>query len=429
MDDKVMEAPAHAGDISFSVPIVESYEDGGSIYLVGLASISDEESLNGNMLTDKAVERLRETCKGLPGFINHDPDLVFGKIVDVAESSPNEFRPVFEVLPPHSNPEVAAAREKVLYWLENGVPIGLSIGGHLSEWRLVENEDGGYTAVVDDLTLLEVSVTPIPALRSTQGTVDRLNMSISAEIAESLHITEAAWRLNQDAYSKAASLISNGKYTTDKWSKPTLSDFGGDVKEYSKYCLAYDPGGDPENASTYAYPYGKEGKVYVNALKAIKSAAAGGRGAAKNAEIYDAADKLLGMIDEKEESVMEDELKNVLSELKETVDAIAEKVQGVEEAEAKVEEPRLTDEEKISEAVDRIAGERIPQLVEEKVEEAIKGLIEDDAIVEALSGRVLEFALHDRVTRRPVVEEASNSKVEEDAGEGYTSLELIKRVQ
>lgn len=398
--------------IELSIPISESYEDNGNIYLVGLASVALEKSDNGIVMTEAAIQKMKETCKGLPGFVNHDPDLIFGKIVDVVETSPSEFKPVFEVLPAHDNPDVAAAREKVMYWLDNGIPLGLSVGGSMVDWEISEEYGKDYSVVIYDLALHEVSVTPIPAVNSTRGTLDRVGMSLNQCIAESILIREASWSLYRRGYSHALSLIKSGKYTDASWSKPTLSDFGGDVKEYSLYCLAYDPGGDSDSAGSYGYPYGKNGQVYLNALKAIKSAAAGGRGAEKNQSLYDAADRLLQMVSDKEESAMNDEVKEMFKEIKEDIETISAKLLELEE------EPEVVEEEETSEDV--------LEVVDGKVEEAVSKLLEDEEFLERIAEKVLKRVLTDRKTERPIVKEKPK-KVEESKPEAYTSLELIEK--
>lgn len=107
-----------------------------------------------------------------------------------------------------------------------------------------------------------------------------------------------AWQLNQKGYQHARELIEADKITEDQWEPPRLEDFNGNIEEYALYHLAKDPNGDPENAGTYAYPYGKNGKVYIRALRAIRAAAAGARGATPNREIYEAAGRLLDMLSE-----------------------------------------------------------------------------------------------------------------------------------
>ena len=107
-----------------------------------------------------------------------------------------------------------------------------------------------------------------------------------------------AIQINQKAYQHARELIENGQITEDTWEAPTLQDFNDNIEEYALYHLGKDPNGDPANAGTYSYPYGKNGKVYVRALRAIRAAAAGARGATPNKEIYDAAGRLMEMLPE-----------------------------------------------------------------------------------------------------------------------------------
>jgi len=60
--------------------------------------------------------------------------------------------------------------------------------------------------------------------------------------------------------------------------------------------------GDPEAAGTYGFPIGKDGEIYRKGVIAAKSAAAGARSGTKNEAIYNAADKLLKLIEKKRES-------------------------------------------------------------------------------------------------------------------------------
>lgn len=105
------------------------------------------------------------------------------------------------------------------------------------------------------------------------------------------------WKLNREAYNHAVQLIESGHVTDEAWEKPRLEDFK-DLEEYALYHLAVNPDADPDTAAAYGYPYGRDGKVYLAALRAIRSAAAGGRGATANQEIFEAAGRLLDMANE-----------------------------------------------------------------------------------------------------------------------------------
>jgi hypothetical protein len=108
------------------------------------------------------------------------------------------------------------------------------------------------------------------------------------------------WKLNRKGYDHAKGLIQAGKVNDGKWEKPNLEDFK-DIEEYALFHLGKDPEADPNTAEAYAYTYGRGGEVYIQALRAIRSAAAGARGATRNEEIFNAAGGLLEMIDEKTE--------------------------------------------------------------------------------------------------------------------------------
>lgn len=108
------------------------------------------------------------------------------------------------------------------------------------------------------------------------------------------------WKLHRKGYENAKSLIEAGKINDGEWEKPDLKDFN-DVEEYALFHLAVNPDADPSTAGAYAYPYGREGEVYIQALRAIRASAAGARGATRNDEIFNAAGGLLEMIDEKTE--------------------------------------------------------------------------------------------------------------------------------
>lgn len=108
-------------------------------------------------------------------------------------------------------------------------------------------------------------------------------------------------RLNHGASGNARSLIDAGKYDdTSSWSfsaedgDKLLGPGGNDWAEYRKWHLGEDDGPSDQKA-TYSYPYGKGGKVYGQALRAIRSRAAQ-NGAT---EIFDEAGTLLDLLNKK----------------------------------------------------------------------------------------------------------------------------------
>jgi phage I-like protein len=110
--------------------------------------------------------------------------------------------------------------------------------------------------------------------------------------------------LNKTALAHARSLITQGKVHKESvWSfdaadgNRILGD-PPDWKEYARWFLLKEPDADPETKDAYKYPYGKNGKVYRQALIAIRSRAAQQHETA----VFDAAGELIEAIDGKEEA-------------------------------------------------------------------------------------------------------------------------------
>jgi len=112
------------------------------------------------------------------------------------------------------------------------------------------------------------------------------------------------YTVNQTCYDNAVKQIKAGEINNGTWKKPTFADFDSDIDEYKKYALAVHPDGDATLSGSYGFEIGKNGKIYRQGIIAAKTAAAGGRSkAGKNTAIYDAADKLLQLIDADDEEV------------------------------------------------------------------------------------------------------------------------------
>ena len=127
-----------------------------------------------------------------------------------------------------------------------------------------------------------------------------------AKSEEHLKIAASQITLNRKGYEHARKLIEAGKYTTEPgWSFETEDEdrilyHDGreepDWDEYSKWFLGTRAGTDPETKKHYAYPYGKNGKVYRSALIAAR----GYSSKLGHKDIFNAAGRLIEMIDEKE---------------------------------------------------------------------------------------------------------------------------------
>ncbi len=85
--------------------------------------------------------------------------------------------------------------------------------------------------------------------------------------------------LNGTGRSHAASLISSGKVNSGEWSfsaadgNKLLGPNGDDWTEYGRWHLGVRAGTDPKTKDHYAYPFGKNGEVYLAALRAAASRA------------------------------------------------------------------------------------------------------------------------------------------------------------
>ena len=134
--------------------------------------------------------------------------------------------------------------------------------------------------------------------------------------------------LNSKGYDNAISLIKDGKYNIDSDWDFTAADgnelLGDDNwSEYERWFLAYDSEAEEETKSRYGYPFGKNGEVYRKALIATRQYA----GRFKLDAIFDAAGKLIEMIDNQEASNVIHEKRHIVSitEDEKTVTIVYEK--------------------------------------------------------------------------------------------------------
>lgn len=113
-------------------------------------------------------------------------------------------------------------------------------------------------------------------------------------------------KVNPKGNSKARKLISAGEVdTTSSWSfsasdgNALLGEGGDDWKTYGTFHLAVDDSAEPDTKEHYKYPFGKNGKVYRSGVRAIRTRAA----QQGETDIFDAAGKLMEMMDEGEDSM------------------------------------------------------------------------------------------------------------------------------
>lgn len=85
--------------------------------------------------------------------------------------------------------------------------------------------------------------------------------------------------LNHAGLAKAHALVAAGKVNDGAWSfsaddgDKLLGDSGDDWENYSQWFMAIHPDQTEKSKAYYGYPFGKNGEVYVGALRAIASRA------------------------------------------------------------------------------------------------------------------------------------------------------------
>ena len=116
-------------------------------------------------------------------------------------------------------------------------------------------------------------------------------------------------KLNSKGYDNAASLVESDDVNKDSdWSfssedgNALLGEDGDDWENYAKWFLLENEDASEETKDRYKFPFGKGGKIYRSALSAIRQRA----GQFGYDDVFEAAGKLIEMID-KEEDVLEKE--------------------------------------------------------------------------------------------------------------------------
>lgn len=134
-------------------------DDSDELILEAIASTSsiDEE---GDMITKECIESMKQQALGLNIHLdhNHDTHNVIGNVVEVLETDNKTLKIKFKILP--------SWQSKILEYLDNGIALGLSIGGAVKDF---EETDSGWE--IKDIKLYEISLTPLPANWDTFGTV------------------------------------------------------------------------------------------------------------------------------------------------------------------------------------------------------------------------------------------------------------------
>lgn len=127
------------------------------LILTGIASTTKEPSLYGEIMTEDALQQMCQQAVNLPILEAHKGDgfeNVIGVITNAYVEN-NDLHIDFKILENH--------RQRIQELIDNNVPIGLSIGAQ----AMIDQD----TQQVIGVTLIEVSITPVPANRVAHNTV------------------------------------------------------------------------------------------------------------------------------------------------------------------------------------------------------------------------------------------------------------------
>lgn len=169
-----------------TIPLTQSFignSEDSRVLLEGLAS-NTNRSETGHKMKKSAIKMMKESGVGLPIFVNHNPDQVAGKIIEVKDGSDTEFSPVSQLFSLSGNAAVDAPVTKVLHWIENDLDLGMSIGGNIIDADLVKLDNGDYGVDVNSIKLLETSITPIPAVQETKGKLKKCDQGVCSQIIQ-----------------------------------------------------------------------------------------------------------------------------------------------------------------------------------------------------------------------------------------------------
>lgn len=146
--------------VEFSKNYTEN-ED-GTLTIEGIASTVNKD-LQGDIILPSAIRSMKEqlltTTKNLHGDHRYGLDGIYGAIKEVLDSDDTSLKIRADLL--------KAKSPQIKDMLDVGVNLGLSIGGKITEYTILE--DHGWE--IKDLKLMEISLTGMPANWDTYGTI------------------------------------------------------------------------------------------------------------------------------------------------------------------------------------------------------------------------------------------------------------------
>ena len=139
-----------------------SENDNGTLTIEGIASTTNKD-LQGDIILPSAIRSMKKqlltTTKNLHGDHLYGLDGIYGAIKEVLDSDDTSLKIKADIL--------KAKSPQIKDMLDVGVNLGLSIGGKITEYTILE--DHGWE--IKDLRLMEISLTGMPANWDTYGTI------------------------------------------------------------------------------------------------------------------------------------------------------------------------------------------------------------------------------------------------------------------
>ena len=139
-----------------------SENDNGTLTIEGIASTTNKD-LQGDIILPSAIRSMKKqlltTTKNLHGDHFYGLDGIYGAIKEVLNSDDTSLKIKADIL--------KAKSPQIKDMLDVGVNLGLSIGGKITEYTILE--DHGWE--IKDLRLMEISLTGMPANWDTYGTI------------------------------------------------------------------------------------------------------------------------------------------------------------------------------------------------------------------------------------------------------------------
>ena len=153
--------------VEFSKNYTEN--DDGTLTIEGIASTVNKD-LQGDIILPSAIRSMKKqlltTTKNLHGDHRYGLDGIYGAIKEVLDSDDTYLKIRANLL--------KAKSPQIKDMLDVGVNLGLSIGGKITEYTILE--DHGWE--IKDLKLMEISLTGMPANWDTYGTIQESEKSI-----------------------------------------------------------------------------------------------------------------------------------------------------------------------------------------------------------------------------------------------------------